>query len=108
MSFAVFVATVTVTVYVWIDASPAVTVYVTGLVKSFGVEPLTCAVPPTSTLAPVVAKFATSALTLVPNGTVAVIEDPVIVAVTSAPRPELLVERNWYDVMSLELPGATV
>ena len=52
--------------------------YVTGLVKLFGVVPLTCVVAPTRTDAPVVVKLATSAVTFVPNGTVTAILVPVI------------------------------
>ena len=40
------------------EASAAVTLYVTGLVKSLGVVPLTCAVFPTVTEEPVVVKLA--------------------------------------------------
>src|SRR5512143_2617814 len=63
----------TVTTYVAVELSAAVTTYETGFVKSFGVMPLTCTVEPTFTLAPVVVNVATSDVTFVPNGTVTVI-----------------------------------
>src|ERR1041384_3788951 len=73
MSLAGFAATVTVTVYPFEVPSAAVTVYITGAGKSLAVMSLTCAVPPTVTLAPVVENVAFRAVTLVPNGTVAAI-----------------------------------
>ena len=78
ISFAGFGPNVTVTVYVFVEASAAVTVYVTGLVKSFGVVPLTCVVAPTLTNEPVVVKVATSAVTFVPKGTVTAMLVPLI------------------------------
>jgi hypothetical protein len=68
IAFAVFEATVTVTIYVTVELSVAVTMYDTGLVKSFGVVPLTWTVLPTFTLAPDVANVATSAIMFVPYG----------------------------------------
>src|SRR5580704_11345337 len=88
--------------------SSAVTVYATGLVKLFAVVPLVCATPPTVMLAPVVANVATSAVTFVPNGTVALIVVPLIVATTLAPRFGLLSERNAYDVIAFAVLGAMV
>src|SRR5580704_12534555 len=80
----------------------------TELVKLFGVVPLVCATPPMVTLTPVVAKVATSAVTFVPNGTVAVIVVPLIVAATSALRFPLFAVRNAYDVIALAVLLATV
>src|SRR5512143_1265860 len=50
----------------------------TGLVKLFAVVPLTCVVPPTATLAPVVVNVATNAVTSVPKGTVTAMLVPLI------------------------------
>jgi hypothetical protein len=94
-------ARVTVTVYVCVVVSAAVTVYITGLVKSFVVVPLVWSVDPTCTLAPVVENVATRAVTLgVLNGMVTVMAVPIIVLV-SWPASE-------YAVMSLAELGATV
>ena len=82
--------------------------YVIGLVKSWAVTPLTCSVVPTATLAPVVENVATSAVTSVPNGTVAVTAVLLIVAVTSAPIPTLFVPRNAYAVSAFAAALATV
>ena len=71
--------------------------------------PLICAVLSTVTLTPVVANVATSPVTSVPNGTIAVIEVPVIVAVTSASSAgELLMDRNANAVIVFAELGATV
>jgi hypothetical protein len=95
------VMTATVTVYVCVVASAACTVYVTGLVKLFGVVVLVCVVVPTVTNAPDVENVATRAVTLgVLNGMVTVIAVPIIVLV-SWPASE-------YAVMALAKLGATV
>jgi cell division protein FtsL len=70
MALEVARALVTVTVYIAVVASAAVTVYATGAVKLLGVTVLVCSKPPTFTLAPVVVNVATRAVTSVPNGTV--------------------------------------
>ena len=70
MALAELEAFVTVTVYCAVEPSEAVTVYATGLVKSFGVVPLTCTIFPTFTAAPVVVNVAIRAVTSVPYGTV--------------------------------------
>ena len=72
IAFALEAAAVTVTVYCTVEASSAVTVYTTGLVKSFVVTPLTCTTLPTITDVPVDEKVGESALTSVPPGTVSV------------------------------------
>jgi hypothetical protein len=89
MAFAELRATVTVTVYVAVVLSAAVTVYATGLVKSFGVVPLVCArVVPAVTLAPVVVDVATNAVTSVPYGMVTAIVFAVSSIVPVAPLSE--------------------
>jgi hypothetical protein len=70
MALEVTRALVTVTVYIAVVASAAVTVYATGAVKLLGVVPLVCTAAPTLTLAPVVVNVATRVVTSVPNGTV--------------------------------------
>jgi len=61
----------TVTVYACALPSSAVTVYVTAFVKLFSVVPLVCAVLPTVTLAlSLHVNVATSAVTVVPYGTI--------------------------------------
>ena len=72
--------------------------------------PLVCEVAPTATLAPVVANVATRAVTFVPYGTVAAIEVPLIVAVTSAVTPAALLsaEVNLKDVSSCAVFSAIV
>lgn len=67
MAFAEFGATDTVTIYAWVEPSAAVTMYVTGLVKSF-------ATPEAGLiLDPVVAIVGTIAVTVVLKGTVTAI-----------------------------------
>src|SRR4051812_30303389 len=86
----------------------AVTVYCTGSVKSFAVLPLVCSAEPTRTLAPVVVNVATSPVTVVPNGTLAVIVVPLIDAVTSLVRPPLCADSNLYSVIEAPaLSGAS-
>jgi hypothetical protein len=80
IAFASLVATVTVTVYVAVDPSAAVTVYVTGFVKSFEVTPLVCAIPFTVTDDPVVVNVAARFVTSVPLGSVTLILLPDITA----------------------------
>src|SRR5258708_28497515 len=63
-----FAATVCMTRYVTEVPSAAFTVEATGPVKLLGVVPLTCTVDPTDTLAPLVLKVATKAVTSVPHG----------------------------------------
>gem|GEM_PF-3608673 len=94
-------AAVTVTVYVAVVLSAAVTVYTTGLVKSFDVVPLVCATAPTLTPVPVVVNVATRAVTFVPFGMITdrVFADSFIVPATPA---------SEYAVMALAELGATV
>jgi hypothetical protein len=92
----------TVTAYVAVELSAAVTTYETGFVKSFGVVPLTCTVDPTFTLAPVVENAATSAVTFVPNGTVTVI---VFAFSLIVPVAAGLVNENAVMAFSLEREG---
>src|SRR5512145_2239215 len=66
----IFHGSVTVTTYVCVEESAAVTVYVTGNVKSLAVTPLICAVVPILTLTPVVVKVPTSAVKSVSDGNV--------------------------------------
>src|SRR5258708_37497597 len=70
--------------------------------------PLAWVVAPTATLAPVVENVATSAVTSVPNGTVAAMSAPVIVAVTSAVKLALSADRNANAVISFAGLAATV
>ena len=74
----------------------------------FAVTPLTCDVPATVTLAPLVAKVGIRAETSVPNGTVAVIDVPLMLATTSAARPEFTDDSNVNAVMSFAEFSAAV
>src|SRR5262249_9782097 len=107
MSLAELAATAIVTMYVFVEPSAAPTVYWTGPRKLCRVTSLTCATAPTFTETPVVSKFATSALTFVPLGTVAAIDVPLIAAVMSTWSPGLSDARNRYDIMSFALFAAT-
>jgi len=62
--------------------------------------------PSTDALAPVVANVATSAVTSVPAGTVAVMLDPEIVATTVDGRPGLSADRNTKRVIAFAELGA--
>jgi hypothetical protein len=68
MGLAKFEATVTFTVYLDVGESATVTVYTTGPVKLFAVDPLVCATVPTDTPVPVVVYVATNAVKSVPYG----------------------------------------
>ena len=70
------------------------------------VAPLVCTTPPAVTPTPVLRKVATSAVTLVPNGTVAVIASPVISAATSSCNVGLLAAVKLKLVISFAEEGA--
>jgi hypothetical protein len=82
-------------------------------VKLFAVAPLTCVAEPTCTKEPVVTNVATRDVTLIAYGTVAAIDDPLMVAVTVGLRPwklkavtalaELAVRGNSAPAMTPEL-----
>jgi hypothetical protein len=78
-------------------------VYVTGLVKSFGVAPLACTVEPTTTLAPFVVNVATNPVTFVPYGTITVM---VFAFSSMVPVAGEIVKE--YAVMAFSELGATV
>lgn len=88
--------------------SPAVTRYVTGEAKLLAVVPLICSALPAATLAPVVANVAIRAVTSVPEGTVAAIALPLIVARTSARSPGLLADRKPNSRMAFDDRGTIV
>ena len=68
--------------------------------KSFAVAPLICGVAATATLVPALVNVATNAVTFVPNGTVAEIDEPAIVAWTSARSAGgLLADKNRNEVI---------
>ena len=67
--------------------------------------PLVCVVPLTETDFPVVVKFATKAVTSVPDGTVAVMLVPLIVAVTSDERAVFVASVKLKAVIALEEEG---
>jgi hypothetical protein len=92
------------TLYVAVEASAAVTVYTSGVMKLFGVVPLVCATAPADTPVPVVVKFATRVVTSVPNGrlTAMVLAGSLIVPGNPGS------PANEYEVMVLAKLGATV
>src|SRR5438309_1044330 len=75
-------------------------------VKLLAVWSLTCVIAPTATLSPVVANVAIRFEMFVPFGTIAVIDVPLIVAVTFADSTPLWIVRNWKVVMSFAVFGA--
>jgi hypothetical protein len=99
-------STETVTVYVCVDASAAVTKYDTGLEKLFAEVPLVCTTPPTFTDAPVVVNVAIKDAGIeVPYGRTTEIAVPLIVPVTSE-IAELLACVKLKAVIALALDGA--
>jgi hypothetical protein len=105
MALAELGATFTVTVYVAVEPSAAVTVYAFGVAKLFvGAAPLVCAVVPTFTPVPVVVKFAVRAVTSVPDGRVT---DIVFASSFTVPG-NAVNPTNENAVMALAEFGATV
>ena len=80
----------------------------TALLKSLAVTPLFCTTELTSTVSPEVEKVAFKAVTSVPNGTVASMLVPEIVAVTSSSRAPLLLDIKLKAVRSFASEAATL